>query len=144
MGDLRSELLAIKTKHGKLTPGLVVKEAAKTSHPLHSRFEWDDDVAGEKYRLLQARELIAKVQIKWVDAKGDTRTSRGFYAIRSADADEYDYDQTEEILKDPFRRRLLLNDMQRRVDELVQQFAELDEFWDYLRGVTRRKRRKSG
>lgn len=43
---------------GNLTPDAVVEAARPKAHPLHHRFEWDDSVAGHKYRLDQARALI--------------------------------------------------------------------------------------
>lgn len=43
---------------GLLQPDVVVSEARPASSPLHSRFEWDNSVAGQQYRLWQARQLI--------------------------------------------------------------------------------------
>jgi hypothetical protein len=48
---------------GKLSPEQVVTEASKAGSPLHDCFEWDDSVAGHKYRLSQARDLIRSVQV---------------------------------------------------------------------------------
>jgi len=42
----------------KLTATEVVNTAKDENNPLHSCFEWDDTVAGEKYREQQARQLI--------------------------------------------------------------------------------------
>ena len=43
---------------GLLQPEIVVEAARPKSSPLHSRFEWDDSVAGQQYRIWQARQLI--------------------------------------------------------------------------------------
>lgn len=139
MSDLASELEQIKEQYGRLTPKLVLTEARDENHPLHDRFEWDDTVAGELYRIEQARHLIKSVQVRFTE-KGVDHSVRRFYAIRAADADEYQYDDIEDIMHDQFRRKLLLNEMQRRVDELVQQYGALKEFWDYLKRQERSKR----
>ena len=144
MSDLASEIKAIRDKHGKLTPKLVLDTARNPKHPLHSQFEWDDEVAGEKFRLAQARELIQSVRLRFVDAAGETKSARRYYAIRAADADEFDYDDVEEVMQDRFRRKLLLNEMQRRIDELVQQYGVLEEFWTTLQGVARKRKRAIG
>lgn len=49
--------------NGSLTPDLVVKDAEDTSSPLHELFEWDDGVAGHKYRIEQARQVITSVRV---------------------------------------------------------------------------------
>ena len=144
MSDLASEIKAIRDKHGKLTPKLVLDTARNPDHPLHSQFEWKDGIAAEKYRVLQARELIASVRLTFVDAAGESRSSRRYYAIRAADAGEFDYDDVEEVMADRFRRKLLLNEMQRRIDELVQQYGVLEEFWNTIQGVARKRKRATG
>lgn len=139
MSTLRDELAAIRNENeGRLTPLLVLEVARDEDHPLHSRFEWDDGIAAEKYRLDQAQRLI--MSVKWrYDPDDPTKETRRYYAIRAADSDEYTYDDVEEIMQDDFRRKLLLNEMQRRIDELVGQFGALEEFWRYLRGIKRKK-----
>lgn len=49
--------------NGSLTPDLVVKDAEDSSSPLHELFEWDDGVAGHKYRIEQARHVITSVRV---------------------------------------------------------------------------------
>ena len=49
--------------NGKLTPELVVRAAQAKSSPLHDYFDWDDKIAGARWRLEQARELIRSVKI---------------------------------------------------------------------------------
>ena len=57
---VRHELEAIRSRHkGMLKPSDVVKAARKKDSALHKRFCWDDTVAARRYRLWQARELIA-------------------------------------------------------------------------------------
>lgn len=48
----------IKEKRGGITPQLLVIEAKKKRSPLHNCFEWDNSVAAEQYRIVQAREIL--------------------------------------------------------------------------------------
>lgn len=48
---------------GTLTPRAVVDDASDPRSPLHSQFEWDNDLAADKYRIEQARRLIRKVRV---------------------------------------------------------------------------------
>lgn len=67
------ELERIYKKHKVVTVDIVLNEAAKSSHPLHSYFEWDDQAAAQKYRTVQAYSLImaSKFVVQLVE-NGDT------------------------------------------------------------------------
>jgi hypothetical protein len=47
---------------GKVEPKELLNAASDAEHPLHRLFEWDNDVAANKYRLIQARQIIKCVQ----------------------------------------------------------------------------------
>lgn len=49
---------------GRLQPKPVVDAARDPEHPLHSKFDWNDETAGEAHRLEQARRLIRSVRIE--------------------------------------------------------------------------------
>lgn len=51
---------------GRLTPENVIEEATDENSPLHDHFTWNDKLAGEKLRLIEARTLIRRVKIEVV------------------------------------------------------------------------------
>lgn len=51
---------------GVITPRAVVDDARNSDSPLHECFDWNDEIAGDKWRLVQARRLIRSVTIKTV------------------------------------------------------------------------------
>lgn len=53
----------IRQRDGKLTPAAVVDSARPEESVLHEDFEWRDDVAAEKYRQGQARQMVGAVRI---------------------------------------------------------------------------------
>lgn len=53
----------IRRRDGKLTPAAVVDSARPEESVLHEDFEWRDDVAAEKYRQGQARQMVGAVRI---------------------------------------------------------------------------------
>lgn len=57
------EMERIHRKHGQLTPADIVDESRPKSAPLHDVFEWRDQEAAEKYRQVQARELIRAIVV---------------------------------------------------------------------------------
>lgn len=54
--------LATLAEEGEVTPDVLVHDAEPLTSSLHCLFEWDDSVAGQRYRLEQARLYIARVE----------------------------------------------------------------------------------
>jgi hypothetical protein len=136
MSDLRSELTAIYRKRGELTPQSVVDEARPEGAPLHSRFEWDNDIAGEKYRIVQAQQLIRAVKIEYTDASGETKRVRGFFPIRDNTDDnsgKTGYSPTEDIVQDELHLRILLKQCEREISDLKRKYGHLSEFAELIR-----------
>ena len=57
------ELERIKQRDGTIVPAAVVDEARPEDAVLHPAFEWVDPVAAERYREIQARQLIKRVRV---------------------------------------------------------------------------------
>lgn len=54
---------ARKDAGGRLRPGQVVEAAEPEDSPLHPHFEWNNERAGDAYRLDQARTLIRSIRV---------------------------------------------------------------------------------
>lgn len=62
---IRKRLARITERdNGVLTPDAVVRDARNEASPLHKCFTWDDTEAAAKWRLHEARELIASVRVE--------------------------------------------------------------------------------
>jgi hypothetical protein len=70
---IRQEFAAIEEAGGRITPKAVVDAARPEDSPLHSEFTWDDSVAGEKWRLQQARHLILRIRVVTVHHQEQVR-----------------------------------------------------------------------
>lgn len=82
-------LRSIAAQHeGVLTPEDVLDFARPEDSPLHSYFEWDDSIAGEKYRYRQAAGLITKVKVTRVVSPTRTVEVRAFLPIKEDEAGE--------------------------------------------------------
>lgn len=66
-----------------LTAEIVVKELTPPEHPYHNRLEWDDSVAGEKYRLVQAAQLIRSIKITYKNGNREHKL-RGLISVTAA------------------------------------------------------------
>ena len=125
--NLRDELLRIRSERGTLSPATVLDDARPADSPLHNRFEWDDSVAGEKYRLGQAGELIRSVRVSFNTPTG-VETVRQF--VVSA---PQTYSPIEEVVQDPIGRELLLRQFERDWLTFKGRYAHLREFIEAIR-----------
>lgn len=131
--SLINELLDIREEHGSLTAELVLDAARADDHPLHDRFEWDDSIAGEKYRLEQARQMLRVVKLPPVE--GRDYSLRAFVAVKGEDTNRAEYVPTEEAMLDDFTRKIVLRDMNREWLTFKRRYEHMREFADLLVGA---------
>lgn len=127
MSDVRGELQSIYQRRHILTPPVVVEEARSVESPLHSHFEWDDTVAGEKYRLVQASELIRSVRVTYTSPDGAQKDVRQWLSVSHSEV-ERSYLPLEQVVDDPFSYRLVLQEMERDMAALQRKYGHLKEF----------------
>ena len=141
-----SALLEIYERHGRLDARTVVQTARAEDHPLHHRFEWDNDAGGDQFRLIQAQQLIRSVKIVRVEQqdKGPSRV-RAFLHIPqpeqveetpSQDDDVYaSYVPIDVVSASVEMTAIAKREMQRRIKELSRTYGEYAEYFDELRTV---------
>lgn len=134
MTGLREQLQAIYDRDGALTPASVLTEATPDESPLHDRFEWNDTVAGHRYRLIQARALIRSVRVVYAEDETEQKTTRAFVATYGlGDHEKEGYLPTETALADEFTGTLILRACEREIIALRRRYGHLAEFRDLLR-----------
>lgn len=133
MSDLRSELEGVRDRFGRLTPTVVVEAATPEDAPLHSRFEWNDRVAGHKYRLDQARELIRSVRVEYISREGEFVGVRSYISVSREGAEAPEYVPLTEVAEDPVQRAIVLRAAEREWRSLFSKYAHLSEFLELVR-----------
>lgn len=76
----RLETIRVRN-NGRLTAEDVVEDARPEDSPLHPAFEWNDDVAAEKWRAEQARYLIRSLVVRVDRAEGEPTPIRAFVSV---------------------------------------------------------------
>ena len=105
-------------KQGRLTPKELVDASRPEDAPLHDEFEWNNTIAAEKYREVQAGYIIRSVAVKVTEIKPEVAKldiniisetkepqTRLFHAV---DRDGLGYDSIETIMDDPDKSDKLL------------------------------------
>ncbi len=87
-----------------LTPEYIVEQSKQKSSPLYEYFEWDNKIAGDKYRLWQARYLIARIEIIVKYDDGTEAQMRAFHNIivqYENEDDEQGYVTVQDLKENP-------------------------------------------
>lgn len=130
-----------KSNGGKITPRELVEAARDDANPLHDYFEWDDTVAGEKYREMQARALIRSCVLKF---KVENRRVEVPRYVRDPDVDgtEQGYVEVARLRTEADSARdVMVKEFQRaaslitRARKLAHYFDLVDEFDDFSQAV---------
>jgi hypothetical protein len=65
-----AEILRLRDEHaGEITERIIVDAAADPASPLHEHFTWDNDLAADGFRMVQARLLVNRVKIHIVEGE---------------------------------------------------------------------------
>lgn len=131
---VKSELQSIYDAEQLLTPGLVLDRARSKNSPLHNLFEWDDSVAGEKFRLHQAQKLITKVKVVYRDVGGEKKRVRQYHAVQTASQD-WSYRALDDIASDDIASKILLADMKRDFEAFQRRYSSVAGYLDLIRGA---------
>jgi hypothetical protein len=131
MGDLHSELMAIREKRGKLTPRIVYEEAKVKTHPLHTQvIDMPVKEAAEAHYIANAARLL-RVTFKETMSDGHTANLRHFWVQKGTKKDpESQYVPIQEVIQDPLSKAVMLRQMLRdwkRFKSRYQSYAEFAE-----------------
>lgn len=121
---ITAELKRIASEHGGiLRPADVIAEARPAKSVLHSRFEWDDTVAGREYRLWQARHLIRVC----VEVSPRNNTPMEVFVSLTPDRGEGGYRVQARVLSNRKLRAQLLADAKAEAQLYMAKYARLKE-----------------
>jgi hypothetical protein len=125
-----AELHEIRKHHrGALKPRDVVDTAADFRNPLHSYFEWNNEIAGDEYRLHQARQLIANVVEYMPNEKsGGYTPTRAFISLTTErHGEESGYRTIKEVLSREDLRKQMLKDALNELNAVRLKYSTLKE-----------------
>lgn len=152
-----NEILNIEKSKG-LTAEALLESAKNKNSSLHDFFEWDDTLAGEKFRLCQARILINEVkviieekeyyafenvQVSVVKSSGKSGSSN------SAELEDYDESENEtlrvykpvvEILSTEELRNQVIMASLRQLEYWNQQNSKYEEFSPIVKSFSKVKK----
>ena len=109
---------------GRLTPRELVDESRPEDAPLHHCFEWNDDVAAEKWREAQAGHIIRCVEVVREDM---SQPVRAFTPVIVTPDEARVYRSVEAVMVTADGRRAMLDDAKRELAAFKRKYAGLKE-----------------
>jgi hypothetical protein len=100
-------------------------DVANPTHPLHDRYEWDDEKASREYRKQQISRDIRSCRVVYVSDKGRQAAAREYLANREIGRGLSGYTAAKEALQDPDTLRFLEMTLDAEVKNLRRRFEHL-------------------
>lgn len=140
----KEELEKLELKYnGKLKPSDIVREASRTTSPLHNWFDWNDDSASEKWRLHQARNLINRVKVT-ILFEGQQKEYKKYLNVTIEDDSNHKervYVTTEQILSDNDLKVQILRRALNEVSYWKRTYEDYAELEDVFKGINRTEKK---
>ena len=123
---------AIEARNGKVTSKDLVDDARDESSELHSLFEWDDAIAGEKYRRNQAQTILAALKIVIEDKPKEAVTVKAFVNVSPEPRSNASYVNVKAALENEEHKNAVLANAKRELYIVRMKYntlAELSKVW---------------
>jgi len=115
---------------------LVVEAARDPKSAMHAAFDWDNETAGEKWRLRQAAYLVASVEAVIITPERPDRVTRAFVSTANEKGPTTrHFTSTEYAMNDPDLRAEVLRQALRELAALKRKYVELSELADIFAAI---------
>ena len=136
------EIESLNLKYNGFAPdGALVKHAKSKRSVLHHEFEWDDSVAGHKYRLQTEKKIkrsLVVVTDHMVDKESNPIEVRVFTSALVSDEDNTPrrvYMNTFDMLEDPYGRQQLLEQAKQELEQFKRKYEMLSELSSVMKPI---------
>ena len=128
VGELCEEL---KNTVG-LSPQTLLDASRSEDALLHNEFEWDDEVAAEKYRLKQAQGIIVNLKVIPTEKEEPTRA---FEVIDHSYGKSSGYESVVDVMSDDEKRQRLLASAKQELSWFREKYKTLKELAEVMKAI---------
>lgn len=121
--SVRQELFELYHRDGVITPAAVVDKARDPDTALHSQIDWDNEEAGGKWRLHQARMLIVRY-----DVVVETAPETNIRVRQFVNTGPSSYTPIDDAFADPASREMVMHQATRELAALRRKYDQLVDF----------------
>ena len=94
-------------------------------------FEWDDSIAGENYRKIQASNIINSIQVNIITDDDQTKQVRAFVTIQK----NTKFEPIEKVVNDTDKYALLLEKAYKELSGIKRKYETLTEIQELLKDI---------
>ena len=116
---------------GYVTAQQLVEDSRSSNAPLHEDFEWEDEVAAERHREWQARNILAAFEVTITKKELKKPITTRLYV---SSADHVGYGEVIEVLNQP-EGEFLLAQAQRELTAFREKYKNLKELSDVFKAI---------
>lgn len=127
------EFEKIEQQYGKITSDYVLQDATPEASPLHELFEWDDAVAGHKYRLSQATNIIINLAYE-PEKNPKPKPVRAFYNV-ATDEKKGKFINVHSAFTNPDTRDIILQRARKELESFKEKYQNLSELADVFKKI---------
>lgn len=102
----------------------ILEKAKNENTELNKVFDWDNDVAGEKWRRQQANQMIQDLQVIVVkgDKENKPKTAKAYVTLKR----DTEYEPIEAVVNDPLKYESLREIALNKIRKIRQDYAEVE------------------
>lgn len=127
--EVAQELEIVREENnGFLRPQEVVEYAKNPNTVLHQYFDWDNDIAADKYRIAQARALI---RVAVIVEKNTSEKVRAYVSLSSDRNEAGGYRSIAEVINDVVLVDTLLQDALKELASFQRKYNRLKEVSEF-------------
>lgn len=114
-----------------LTASALVEVSRSKKAPLHKAFEWNDAIAGEKWREQQARVLINHLVIRREDTP-EVEPVRAFVTIST---ESKNYENIHSVLRDPVKSNSFFEMGMKMLTDFKRRYSDYEVFAGVIKEI---------
>lgn len=115
-------------KHGAVTAENVLDDNRDEGKPLHGCFEWNNDIAGEKYRLEQAKKIIRSIVVVQQTDHEEREPVRFYVSCGKS----HEYHPMNIVLESKDMRAEMLDNAKRDFDNFKRKYSTLVDLAEFF------------
>ena len=115
-----------------LTAENLIEVSKPEDAPLHNDFEWDNNIAADEYRKVQARRIISALVVVPDEYIKTSEPVRAYFKIEETGNA---YSQLTAIIASPTKKELLLKTALRELDAFEKKYQTLEELTNVFKAI---------
>ena len=117
----------IENRDGVCSPEAYVEFAEPETSPIHDAFTWDDSEAGRKYRLWEARQMLAVIVEYYKDQQGTPKSVIAIVEVGGEKVEKRGYVSFQRAMETPNYYRQVLDEAIRNIRKWQTDYKQLTE-----------------